>query len=100
MDPTKKPYKFVVRLPLQLRHQIADAAQYYKRSMNSEIVARLEHTFSGLNKPIENKPVASDIHQTFETLFGRALNAEEERIVHAYRRLSDDKKKALLQLLD
>ena len=46
MDPKEKPHKFVVRLPLRLRDQIADAATYYRRSMNSEIVARLEHTFS------------------------------------------------------
>jgi len=47
MDPKEKPYKFVVRLPTVLRNQIADAAKYYHRSMNSEIVARLERTFSG-----------------------------------------------------
>ncbi len=47
MDPKEKPYEFVVRLPTVLRNQIADAAKYYRRSMNSEIVARLERTFSG-----------------------------------------------------
>ena len=55
MDPKEKPYKFIVRLPTVLRNQIADAAKYYRRSINSEIVARLERTFSG--RRLEGRPL-------------------------------------------
>ncbi|MFP6835403.1 MAG: Arc family DNA-binding protein, partial [Pseudomonadales bacterium] len=44
----EKPYKFVVRLPTTMRDLIAESAQHYRRSMNSDIVARLHHSFSGI----------------------------------------------------
>jgi Arc-like DNA binding dprotein len=99
MDP-QKPYKFVVRLPLQLRHQIGDAAQYYRRSMNSEIVARLEQSFSGLPTLDTTEQIAPAFHDELESFFGRALAPEEEKIVRAYRRLSQEKKLALLELIN
>ena len=100
MDPKEKPHKFVVRLPMRLRAQIADAAAYYRRSMNSEIVARLEHTFSGLPHHGDAEPLEPNMHQAFETLYARALSNDEQRVVRAFRRLSSDKKCALLELLD
>ena len=100
MDPKEKPHNFVVRLPLRLRDQIADAATYYRRSMNSEIVARLEHTFSGLPPHVDAQQMEPHMHQAIENLFARSLNHDEERVVRAFRRLTEDKKTALLELLD
>jgi hypothetical protein len=48
MDAEEKPYRYVVRFPPQLRDQIVEAAQYYRRSRNSEIVVRLEQSFRGV----------------------------------------------------
>ena len=42
------PYKYMVRLPAAMRDLIAESARHYRRSMNSDIVARLQHSFSGL----------------------------------------------------
>jgi len=100
MDLKQKPYKFVVRLPLQLRNQIAEAAKYYRRSMNSEIVARLEQSFSGLPSHDESKQLAPSMHQEFESFFGRALEPEEEQMIRAFRRLPHEKKLALLELIN
>jgi len=101
MDAKEKPYKFVVRLPLQLRHQIGEAARYYRRSMNSEIVARLEQSFSGIPSADSAAGLAPAMHQELETFFGHtALAPDEEKIVRAYRRLTEDKRNALLELLN
>ena len=99
MDPKEKPYKFVVRLPLGLRNQIADAAKYYRRSMNSEIVARLEQSFSGLPLEAPTEELQPQLHQAMESFFGRAVSTEEEQLVRAFRRLPTDKRLALLELL-
>lgn len=49
--------KFMLRLPEGMRDKIADAATKNKRSMNAEIVARLERTFSELENPAPNKMI-------------------------------------------
>ncbi len=40
--------KFMLRLPVQLRDQVQAAASANNRSMNAEIVSRLEASFAGL----------------------------------------------------
>lgn len=99
MDLKQKPFKFVVRLPLQLRHHIGEAAQYYRRSMNSEIVARLEQSFSGIPSEQVAQGLQPPMHQEFESFFGRSLTSEEETIIRAFRRLPDEKKLAVLELI-
>lgn len=99
MDMKEKPFRFVVRLPLTLRNQIADASKYYRRSMNSEIVARLEQTFTGIISEAREDDCAPPMHAQIESLFGRSLSDEEENIVRAFRRLSREKQLALLELL-
>ena len=97
----EKPYKFVVRLPLILRHQIGEAARYYRRSMNSEIVARLEQSFSGIPSETSSAGLAPDMHQELESFFGRAaLAPDEEKLIRAYRRLSEEKRQAWMELLN
>ncbi len=99
MGSKEKPFKFVVRFPHSLRNQIADAAKYYRRSMNSEIVARLEQSFSGLLAEVREDDVAPPMHAQIASLFGRGLSPEEEQIINAYRRLNEEKQAALLGLL-
>lgn len=99
MELKEKPFKFVVRLPVLLRNQIADAATYYRRSMNSEIVARLEQSFSGLRSEVREDDIAPPMHAEIESLFGRGLSDSEEQFINAYRRLSAEKQAALLELL-
>ncbi len=100
MDPKQKPHKFVVRLPYQLRDQIADAAGYFRRSMNSEIVARLEQSFSGLPTDAQENELAPALHHEMAYFFGRTMSTEEEQLVRSYRRLTQEKKAALLELLN
>ncbi len=100
MDRTDKPYKFVVRLPLPLRSQIAEAAKYYRRSMNSEIVARLEQSFSGIPTAATADAIAPPLQQTLESFFvNSALSKTEADVLRAYRRLPESKRAALLELL-
>jgi len=44
--PSDTAAKFMVRLPGDMRDRIAEAARANSRSMNSEIVARLEASFN------------------------------------------------------
>lgn len=48
-SPSKAADQFVVRLPLGMRERIAEAARAGSRSMNSEIVARLEKSFNPIS---------------------------------------------------
>ena len=100
MDLIEKPYRFVVRLPNLMRDQVAEAARYHRRSMNSEIVARLEQTFSGIPTQHSAEQLAPAMHQEIESLFGRALAAEEENLVRAFRRLPLEKRLALLEVIN
>ena len=95
-DPS---YRFVLRLPAELRDRIAEASKLYRRSMNSEIVARLEHSLSG----VPNQQIESVLEPPFfpqlETTFRRDLSDDEDRLVRLYRRLSGGQRRALLDLL-
>ncbi len=48
--PSRSLDKFIVRLPPGMREQLADAAAAAGRSMNAEIVQRLEQTFPTAEK--------------------------------------------------
>ena len=93
----EQPYKYMVRLPQSMRNQIRESARHYRRSMNSDIVARLQQTFSGL--PEEGPAAEVMLHEQIEDLFRRDLNENEDALVRAYRRMSSHKQEALLKLL-
>ena len=40
--------RFVVRFPRWLRLRIEESAKFYRRSINSEIILRLDHSLNGL----------------------------------------------------
>ena len=95
----EKSYKFLVRLPATMRDLIAESAQHYRRSMNSDIVARLQHSFSGIPDDVNERGLAPPLHEQLQHLFKRELSVEEEQLVRTYRRLSKEKRAALLDLL-
>jgi hypothetical protein len=95
----EKSYKFLVRLPATMRDLIAESAQHYRRSMNSDIVARLQHSFSGIPDDVNERGLAPPLHEQLEHLFKRELSVEEEQLVRTYRRLNKEKRAALLDLL-
>jgi plasmid stability protein len=81
-----KADKFVVRMPDGMRDQITALADSHHRSMNSEIVARLQDSIAA-----EDPRRAGICHTD--------LTSEEKSIVLAVRELSRGKRKALLTLL-
>ena len=46
LTPSQNNVKFVMRLPRNIKNQLADIAQKSRRSLNSEIVSRLERSFN------------------------------------------------------
>ena len=95
----EQPYKYMVRLPRHMRDLIAESARHYRRSMNSDIVARLTQSFSGLTDQAGESHIAPPMHETFEALFRRDLTADEELLLRHYRGLSKTKREALVNLL-
>lgn len=52
--PSEKLDKFMLRFPDGMRDDIRDAAEAAGRSMNAEIIHRLQHSFDGPNAMPEN----------------------------------------------
>lgn len=100
MPVKEKPYRFVVRLPTEMRERLAEAAKYYRRSMNSEIIARLHQSFSSIPNDQDEKTLAPPLHKEMEQLFRRSLSEEEENMLRGFRRLGSDKRAALVSLLN
>lgn len=92
-------YKFVVRLTTRMRKQICLAAKHYRRSMNSEIIARLEHSFGVLPNNKVEEAVQPAFHPQIEVLFRNQLNETEQSLVQSFRLLNDEKQSALMKLL-
>lgn len=99
--------KFVVRLPNGMRRRIAEVAKQYHRSMNSEIVSRLELSLDtenvGNDAPTEvlEKKARYNTHSMSEiqTLDLSSLSSEEKSLIELVLHLSSDKQKALIQFL-
>ena len=93
--------KFVVRLPRSLKSEITAFSRRYHRSMNSEIVIRLEESFATeeanarnqVTDQIKDPSAVSD-----KEIFKEELSPFETRLIIFYRRLSENKRKALLSL--
>ena len=95
----EQPYKYMVRLPPSMRDQLRESARYYRRSVNSDIVARLLQSFSGIPDAAAVRDIEPAMHEQFENLFRKELSAEEEQLIRAYRSLSSTKREALRNLL-
>jgi len=91
----QKPYKFVVRLPMEMRGRIVESAGKYRRSINSEIIARLEQSFS---QGISGE-VSAPLHPHLEYMLRSGLDDQERRLLDGFRRLERRRQQALLDLI-
>lgn len=76
--------KFVVRLPDGMREKIAEVARSHHRSMNSEIIARLEESMV--------------TERNVEAIDSNTMSIHERRLLNAFRKLPHKKQRALLML--
>ena len=95
----KQLYHFALRLPLDVRDQVKEASRHYRRSINSEIVARLEQSFSSLPPDEGEAAIEPPLHRHIEQLFRNRLNDTEMNLIRHFRRLGPKRQKALLNLL-
>ncbi len=94
-----QPYRLVLRLPEELRVRVAEAARRYRRSLNSEIVARLEHSLGALPANATESAVEPPFFAQIETALRHDLSDEEDALIRMFRRLSPKQRSALLNLL-
>lgn len=87
-NATTRTEKFVVRFPCGMRAEVSEAARVSHRSMNAEIIARLQHSLS--NWPEALPQGSSAVPE----------GNEEAYLLERFRRLSPAKQQALLALLD
>jgi Arc-like DNA binding domain len=96
----KEPWeRFVVRFPPSLRRRIDEAARFYRRSINAEIIMRLDHSLNGLPNLAFERAVEPPMFAQIEKSLRANLSNEEEKLVLSYRRLSGVQRQALLDLL-
>lgn len=82
--------KFVVRLPEGMRERIADVARNHHRSMNSEIIARLEQS-------LFQEGVVGDA--SLLTIDSPELSLHERELLQRFRLLSRRQQNALVALI-
>lgn len=92
-------YKYLVRLPISMRELLAESAEFHRRSINSEIVARLHLSFSGISGVEEQRALAPEMHEQLDRLLHRDLSPDEEQLIRRFRCLAGAKREALLDLL-
>jgi hypothetical protein len=95
----EKNYKYLVRLPQPLREKLHESAAYYRRSLNSDIVARLHQTFSGLPGADQLDAITPPLHHQIQEVLHPDLSRDELQLVRRYRTLTAGKKVALMDLL-
>ena len=93
-----QPYRFVVRLPADMKDQILEAARLYRRSMNSEIVARLQDSLEGLPQ-VRDGTTETPLNPRLEQVLRSELSGEEATLLRCFRKLGNSKRAALLKLL-
>ncbi|MCW2291593.1 plasmid stability protein [Pseudomonas sp. BIGb0408] len=82
--------KFVVRLPDGMRERIADVARQHHRSMNSEIIARLEQSMLQEGVLDDEADVRLDSPE---------LSLHERELLQRFRQLSRRQQNALVALI-
>ena len=82
--------KFVVRLPDGMRDRIAEVARLHHRSMNSEIIARLEQSMQ------QEASLADDLAQRLDS---PELTLSERELLQCFRRLTRRQQNALVALI-
>ncbi|MHA6494610.1 Arc family DNA-binding protein [Pseudomonas borbori] len=82
--------KFVVRLPDGMRERIADVARNHHRSMNSEIIARLEQSM------LQEGSLGDDLNMRLDS---PDLSLHERELLQRFRQLSRRQQNALVALI-
>jgi hypothetical protein len=82
--------KFVVRLPEGMRERIAGVARNHHRSMNSEIIARLERSLVQEGELQE---------ESLLSLESSELSSHERELLQRFRQLSRRQQNALVALI-
>lgn len=82
--------KFVVRLPDGMRERIADVARNHHRSMNSEIIARLEQSL------IQEDALGDELSMRLDS---PDLSLHERELLQRFRQLSRRQQNALVALI-
>ncbi|SHL70299.1 Arc-like DNA binding domain-containing protein [Pseudomonas punonensis] len=82
--------KFVVRLPDGMRERIADVARQHHRSMNSEIIARLEQSMLQEGALDDELGISLDSPE---------LSLHERELLQRFRQLSRRQQNALVALI-
>ncbi|GLK89422.1 DNA-binding protein [Pseudomonas turukhanskensis] len=82
--------KFVVRLPDGMRERIADVARNHHRSMNSEIIARLEQSM------LQEGSLDEDLSMRLDR---PELSLHERELLQRFRQLSRRQQNALVSLI-
>jgi len=82
--------KFVVRLPDGMRDRIAEVARTHHRSMNSEIIARLEQSMQ------QEASLGDDLAQRLDS---PELTLSERELLQCFRQLSRRQQNALVALI-
>ncbi|MBC9251397.1 DNA-binding protein [Pseudomonas alcaligenes] len=82
--------KFVVRLPDGMRERIADVARNHHRSMNSEIIARLEQSL------VQEDSLGDELDLRLDS---PELSLHERELLQRFRQLSRRQQNALVALI-
>ena len=82
--------KFVVRLPDGMRERIADVARNHHRSMNSEIISRLEQSLFQ-EGTLDSSPILQ--------IDSSELSSPERELLQRFRQLSRRQQNALVALI-
>lgn len=82
--------KFVVRLPDGMRERIAEVARNHHRSMNSEIIARLEQSL------LQEGALDDDLSMRLDS---PELSLHERELLQRFRQLAHRQQNALIALI-
>lgn len=78
--PSETQERFIIRFPDGMRDRIKEAAEANNRSMNAEIVARLEGSF---DPQTSTEPWSKEAVERFEMIAAKAGEAAATRVLQA-----------------
>ena len=87
---------FGIRMPADLKEKLTREAKINGRSLNSELVDRLDKS---LRYPADNAKSDYSAQQAYSQNYGLELSEAERQLIAIFRKMSPDKQLALLALL-
>ncbi len=95
LPPSRTAEQFVVRFPEGMRNRVAEAAKANSRSMNAEIVARLQASF----EPATDDSLKQKVEQANAEL-DALIELRIQKIDAAAKRIADREHQRIIALLD